>query len=138
MWTIIALGIASFSAVPFEPVDAHRPTARIDLAERLAARCFELGSTSEKSVCLEREATKAEAAVEASFERFKARDAVDQDYTGYDPRPAMERAQRAWRTWTLADCDLQADLTRGSAGATVLPFCRLKHALHRREELDLL
>lgn len=121
----------------------------LQTVHRIEARCLELFSTHERAMCLWREAAAAKVTMDASLKALEAADEKEYgaDYepsrncgaspcAGYDPRPEMHAAQAAWQKWMRTECEMEADLARGSAGAIIEPLCQLRLTRARQAELE--
>ena len=53
-----------------------------------------------------------------------------------DFRPDIRKSQDQWEDWKETQCNLEADVTMGSAGAYVLPQCRERLIIERTKSLD--
>jgi uncharacterized protein YecT (DUF1311 family) len=95
-------------------------------------------STVEESQCAQALVDRAAQRMQKSLTRAlgSAEKMIESGNTTVDFRPQISESQNLWEQWKEAQCNLEADVTMGSAGAYVLPQCRERLIKDRTKDLD--
>ena len=107
------------------------------LSIRCLAACDQPMSTIEESQCALVAADLAAQKMQQSLNRVLI-DAQKMNGNGSatDFQPQIRKSQSQWEEWRETQCNLEADVTMGSAGAYVLPQCRERLIVERTKSLD--
>lgn len=102
------------------------------------ARCQSSEDEQKERKCLAQVAQVANDKMEVQFKALAKHDAdaFPDDRTSI-PRE-IQAAQAAWKSWATAECSMEADLSRGTAGIVDISICRYRLATARAQEFERL